>query len=174
MAEVKRKPVPWKYSENAIFKNWLWETPHFIVKIIGEGDITEGGAVFTWSISEKTERGTFIFESSTNRSFREAESEIVEIIAKSWKPQLGYGEYAGDLATTFTISGGKRLNFNEFSGEQVSIVFKNNGTEETRTGQLAIRHYKILVKLDNDKVIEIPPALIKSVEKRVIKKSYLT
>lgn len=161
---VKRKPVPWIYTENALFKNWMWETPHFTVKIIGEGDPLQGGAVFTWSISEKTEKGSFVFESSTSRSFREAELEIVEIIGKSWDKKLGYAEYAGELATTFSIRGGEKLNFEPYLGEHVELSFINGSKQESRSGIFAIRHYKTLLKLDNGKVIEIPPAIITNIK----------
>lgn len=160
---VKRKPVPWIYTENAVFKNWVWNTPNFTVKVIGEGDPLQGGAVFTWSINEKTERGSFVFESSTSRTFREAELEIVEIIAKSWDKKLGYSEYAGELATTFSIHGGKRIDFEPFVGEKVELTFINGDKTDSRIGQFAIRNYKALLQLENNKVIEIPPAIIKEI-----------
>lgn len=157
-----RKPVPWDYSDNGVYKIWEWETPHFIVKIIAEGEIG-AGASYTWSITEKKDGKKYLFEQSTARSFREAELEVVEIIAKSWERRLGYSEYAGELATTFEISGAKKINFEQYLGEPVKVTFNNDDGLQVKNGLLGIKNYSILLKLENNQIIVIPPAKIKEI-----------
>lgn len=159
---LNRKPVPWDYLDNNMFKTWTWETPHFLVRVIAEGEIG-AGASFTWSISEKKNDKTYLFEQSTSRSFREAELEIVEIIAKSWDKKLGYSEYAGDLATTFEIYGGKKINFENYLGEKVRLTYNNDDGLQIKTGLIGIKNYSILLKLDDNQIMVIPPAKIKEI-----------
>lgn len=160
---MKRKPVPWLYTENGIYKNWVWDTPHFQVKIIGEGDQASGGAVFTWQILEKDGKGgTFIFETSTSRSFRESELEIVEIIAKSWDKKLGYDDYAGELATTFQIAGDKRINVESFVGHNVSVFVSEY--PEPLSGVFGLKNYNFILKQAGGHVKVVPPLTVQNIK----------
>jgi hypothetical protein len=160
---MKRKPVPWLYTENGIYKNWTWETKHFTVKVIGEGDLTSGGAVFTWQILEKDDKGSsFIFETSTNRSFREAELEIVETISKSWDKKLGYDEYAGSLATTFTIAGDTKLDVEEFVGHNVELSVREHA--EPLRGVFGLKHYDFILKQSGGQVKVVPPLTVTNIK----------
>lgn len=163
---VRRKPVPWMYKESGEFKFWTWETEHFIVKISGQGDTVGPGAVLAWQILEKKDGTTFSFENGTSFSLRNAEMQIVEIIAKSWDKKYGYDAYAGDLATTFEIYGGSSLNFAEFIGYPVRLVLQaDNMLGSIKDGILGIKNYSILLRTKENKVLVIPPAKIKSVMK---------
>lgn len=161
---VSRKPVPWDYTDNGMFKTWEWVTPHFLVRIIAEGEIG-AGASYSWSITEKKDGKSFLFEQSTSRSFREAELEVVETIAKSWDRKLGYSEYAGDLATTFEIYGGNKINFENYLGEKVKMTFNNDDGLQVKTGLLGLKNYSILLKLEDGHILVIPPAKIKEIIK---------
>lgn len=161
---MQRKPVPWIYSENGVFKNWEWNTPHFKVKVIGEGDIANGDAVFTWQIIEKNEKGDFIFENSTNKSLRACELEIVEIIAKSWDKKHGYDIYAGTLATTFQIYGNEKLNVEEYVGNNVTLKISEEDGDSILTGVFGIKNYNFLLKLKDGKVKVIPPLTVKEIK----------
>lgn len=147
-----------------MFKTWEWETTHFLVRIIAEGEIG-AGASYSWSITEKKDSKSFLFEQSISRSFREAELEVVETIAKSWDRKLGYSEYAGDLATTFETYGGEKINFENYLGEKVRLTFNNDDGLQIKTGLLGIKNYSILLKLDDGHIIVIPPAKIKEIVK---------
>lgn len=160
---MQRKPIPWLYKDNGQYKNWDWETPHFIVKIIGEGSVQEGGAIFNWQIIEKKNGQEYIFEASTSRTFREAENEIVEIIAKSWDKRYGYDIYAGKLATTFQIYGNTKLDIEQFVGHKVKLVISEDGKERTLEGIFAIKNYNFLLKNNNERVISIQPLTVKEI-----------
>ena len=157
---ASRKPVPWNYTDNGVFKTWTWSTPHFTIDIIAEGEIG-AGASYSWSITEKKDGKSYLFEQSMAGSFREAELEIVEIVAKSWDRKLGYSEYAGDLATTFEFYGGRKLNFEPFLGEHVRITFNDDNGLQIKNGLLGLKNYSILLKLENNQILVIPPAKIK-------------
>lgn len=161
---ASRKPVPWDYLDNGMFKTWTWETPHFTARILAEGEIG-AGASYTWSIHEKKDGKTFLFEQSTAQSFRECELEVVEIIAKSWEKKLGYSEYAGDLATTFEISGRTKVNFETYLGEKVRLTFNDDSGLQIKNGLLGIKNYSILLKLEDNHILVIPPAKIKEIAK---------
>ena len=161
---LNRKPVPWAYTDNGMYKIWEWETVDFLVRIIAEGEIG-AGATYTWSISEKKDGKNFLFEQSTARSFREAELEIVEIIAKSWDKKLGYDEYAGELATTFEIYGKAKINFEEYVGQPVRITYNDDEGQQIKKGLLGIKHYSILLKMPDSHIIVIPPAKIREIIK---------
>jgi hypothetical protein len=160
---MNRKPVPWIYVENGAFKNWTWNTPHFAVKIIGEGSPSEGGAVFSWQIIEKSEKGDFIFEASTSRSFRESESEVIEIIAKSWDKRFGYDDYAGALATTFQIYGNTKLNVEEYVGNNVSITLSSSDGDVKAVGVFGLKNYDFILKQSDGKVKVIPTLTVKDI-----------
>jgi hypothetical protein len=159
----KRKPVPWIYVENGRFKNWTWSTPHLIVKVIGEGDVSEGGAVFNWQILEKKNGAEYIFEASTSRSFREAETEILEIIAKSWDKSFGYDEYAGPLATTYQIYGNQKLNVESFVGHNVSLKISDEGGESILSGVFGLKNYNFILRQKDNIVKIIPPLTVKEI-----------
>ena len=159
---ASRKPVPWDYTDNGIFKIWKWVTEHFIAEIIAEGEIG-AGASYSWSITEKKDGKKYLFEQSMATSFREAELEIVEMISKSWDRKLGYSEYAGDLATTFEIYGGRKINLEPFLGEHVRITFNEDNGLQIKIGLLGLKNYSILLKLDNNQILVIPPAKVKDI-----------
>lgn len=157
---ASRKLVPWLFTETKGFRTWIWETQHFVAKIIGEGHDT---ITFSWQIIEKSEKGDFIFETSQSRNFREAELEIVETIAKSWDRKLGYVEYAGDLAYTYTIASGEKINFEKFIGNHVNIKYSSSYDEAESNGILGLKNYNILIKQENGKVIVVPPGAIRNI-----------
>ena len=158
-----RKPIPWLYTETKGFRTWTWETPQFRAKIIGEG-ASETQSI-SWQIIEKSDKGEFIFENSQSRNFREAELEVAETVAKSWDRKYGFTEFAGDLAYTFAIATGDRINFEPYIGERVRMTYSSNYDVAENKGLLGIKNYDVLLKQDDGKVVVIPPGAIREISK---------
>lgn len=158
-----RKPIPWEYTDNASVKIWEWFTKDFKVTILSEGS---GRKSFGWKIIDCSQGRDIPFESSISNSFNEAVDTILELIGKSYTPSLGYGAYAGELATTFTVASGMKLDFAPLVGETVIVkVIDDNLVERILTGSLQISNYLIKIIVDSTSAVSVPPERIKDIQK---------
>lgn len=158
-----KKAAPWVFSENAFIKSWIWKTPHFEARIMSSpaGD-------FTWKVIDITGSTPTTIGTSEVDSFQTAEDEALEIIGKSYPRKLGYYAYAGDLATTFTLHNGQKVNLGTYYGQNVILTVFNKKspmTPHTISGTLTINHYKVLVKTDTSTQVSIPPEYIMKIRK---------
>lgn len=161
-----RKPVPWIHKQNPLVTSWVWDTPHFIATIFAEG--MSAKKMFNWKINDKSTGVPVPFDSSTAKDYNEAAEAILEVVGKAYDRTLGYQDYAGDLATTFTVFDGKRINLAPLIGETISLLIYNEEDENDDiqvTGQFDIRHYDVAVRGDADTLVLINPAYIKSIRK---------
>lgn len=161
-----RKPIPWVYTDGEIAKFWIWKTPEFEVRIFAEGRIGARTS-FGWKITDLSRGREIPFDSSVATTFQEAVDTILEIIGKSYPRKLGYLTYAGDLATTFQIGTGQKLDFASFSGESVIVkIVADDGAETVLVGVLQVENYLIKVRSEDNIVTSFPPARIKDVQKQ--------
>jgi hypothetical protein len=160
---MTRKAAPWVFSENAFMKTWIWKTPHFETRIISSpaGD-------FTWKVVDITGSEPNTIGTSEVQSFQDAEDEVLEVIGKSYPRKLGYQAYAGDLATTFTLHNGQRIDLGRYYGQNVILTVFNKKspmTPHTIAGILTINFYKVLIKTDTNSQVSIPPEYIMQIRK---------
>lgn len=161
-----RKPVPWVYTDGNMVKFWNWKTPEFEVKVFAEGR-TGARTSFGWKITDLSRGREIPFDSSVATTFQEAVDTILEIIGKSYPRKLGYLAYAGELATTFQIGTGQKIDFASFSGENVIVkIVADDGAETILVGVLQVENYLIKIRSDDNVVTSFPPARIKDVQKQ--------
>lgn len=148
-------PIPWDHKASAIVSSWTWTTPHFSVTIFAEGLQTK--KMYNWKVLDLTSGTAVPFDSGVAYSFSEATDNILELIGKSYAPELGYQAYAGALATTFTIYDGKKYDFQPAIGEQViARVYNAEGLEISLTGLFNIQNYDFTLRSSGQDII-IPP-----------------
>ena len=82
------------------------------------------------------------------RNFSDAEKQIREFIGKSFSEALGYKKWAGDLANTFVISSGERVNFTPYLGHACTLTVINEKNEEVQlSGKLQVQNYNLIVEV---------------------------
>lgn len=152
--KVIKEPIPWHIEDSSIFTSWIWETDHFVLTIFGEGSEKK---VFNWKIAEKSSGRPLVFDEGSGVSFKDCVDQSVEIIAKSWDRKLGYQKYAGDLATTFVIADGRKIDFSSLVGTTVTVTAKDSeGSHTILTGALDTHFYDIAISTDNTTLTIIP------------------
>jgi hypothetical protein len=161
-----KKPIPWEFIDGDVAQFWIWTTPDFEVRIFAEGKL--GGRVsFGWKITDKSQGRNIPFDSSMSPSFQEAVDTVLEIIGKSYPVKLGYRAYAGELATTFEISNGRKIDFAPLIGENVVIrILEEDGSEKILVGGLDVDKYSIQIRTDDSTATRFPPARIKDIQKQ--------
>lgn len=155
------KNIPWEFSNLPDSSRlWRWKTQHFDVQVRTEGGGTQHGVV----VLDLT-RGRPIPDFSVIAlSFKEAEYEVLNFIGKAYPRALGYREYAGDIATTFEIGTGQRINFALLEGHQVLLVITDSRRVTQRIeGTLSVVNHSIEIRLESGKVASIPPLLIQEI-----------
>lgn len=160
---VETEAIPWRHhvTVGGGPRIWRWETPHFVVTIIGEGQS------FQWEVGDLIGSSDGIPVPLTDGrtvTFHDADSAIREVVGKSYAPSLGYGRFAGRLATTFRIATDEEIDFAQFHGTRV-VVTVGLGKGETTlvAGQAAVQHYELIVAKDNREVVKIQPHRIRSI-----------
>jgi hypothetical protein len=158
---MSTKSVPWRFNENPPLQQWKWTTEHFLAQIIDDG-ASMGGV--TWSVFDITGVENKILKTARANTFREAEKGLLEYVGKSWDKRLGYVEYAGDLIYDFEISTGKKISFKDFLGEEVALTFLTETGQETKKGTFGIKNHSLLLKLEDGRILDIPPTIIKEIK----------
>lgn len=168
----QRTSIPWAHTSSAIISLWVWETPHFVVTISREGMSVK--KMFNWKIVDKSTGVSQNFESGPDVSFESAVDTALEIIAKAYPRELGYQQYAGELATTFTVANGRRYNFASAIGENVIVrALDENNEEQLYTGLFDTQNYSFIVSSGNKDVTMIPPGRVLDVVKEFGMSSFL-
>jgi hypothetical protein len=167
-----KKRIPWDFSESTLISVWLWNTEHFEARIFAEGK--NDRKAYSWKIVDKTQGLEIPFDSNMVASFAEAQTEIIEVIGKSYDPRLGYQAYAGELATTFAIADGTRFDFGPIRGASVVVKYVDKeGEERVAVGSIQIDHYDILVVQDATTALRLPPNKIRDINEEFSSISYL-
>lgn len=162
-----RKAIPWIHRTNPLVTSWVWETDHFVATIFSEG-LGAGKKMFNWKINDKSSGASVPFESSASKDFNEAVEGLLEVIGKSYDRVLGYQEYSGDLATTFTVFTGQKIDLSPLIGETITLLIYNEHDELNDimiSGQFDISHYDIVLQADDQTTVKINPAYVKSIKK---------
>lgn len=150
-----REPVDWNFVESASVQIWTWQTEHFEVRIFGEGTDRR---VYQWIINDRSNGNDRVFEEGSNDSFADAQDMILEILAKSYPQKLGYRKYAGELATTFKVSDGRKLDFGPLEGYDVTVTYEDNEGQRTNAiGTLSVANWAVRVRVDGSSAVKIPP-----------------
>ena len=150
-----RTQVNWHFVESASVQIWTWSTPHFEVRVFGEGTDRR---VYQWIVNDRSNGIDRVFEEGSNDSFVDAQDTVLEIIAKSYPQSLGYREYAGELATTYKMADGRKLDFGPLEGSDVSVRYTDNeGNEADAIGTLSTTNWAIRVRIDSVTSVKIPP-----------------
>jgi len=156
-------PVPWRYHESGGLRVWNWETKHFYANVTSD----EGGP-FLWEVHDGSGRAPRLLASGETPTFTHAENAVREVVGKSYRPALGYLEYAGSLAMTFALSSGQRIDLSPFLGHLCSVtVLLEDRTTRLVAGHFSIYHYDVLLEQANGTVLKIHPASIVSITREV-------
>jgi hypothetical protein len=159
-----RQPISWVHRSNPLITSWIWETPHFVLTIFAEGLNVK--KMYNWKINDKSKGFPVPFDSAPAESFQASVDAAVEVIAKSYPRELGYQAYAGDLATTFTVGNGRRINFASLIGDMVVLTARNANNEDTLiTGIFDIRNYDIVIQTGEATGVVIPPERVMAIHK---------
>jgi hypothetical protein len=147
------EPIPWTYTDAPGVLLWTWVTEHFVARITGtevENEDDPGGRRFIrsyqWEVSDlmRTSQGIprLLVEGAAG-DFDEAERLVRENLGKLYDPRLGYRRFAGELAFTFTLSTGERVDVSELLGTKCTVtVLMPDGAQRTVSGDLDVDHYK--------------------------------
>ncbi len=155
----ERRAIPWVFVDSPLLKAWTWTTPHFESKILSMGAKDS----YTWKVVDKTGSPSTVIGAGEFNSFTGAEEELLELIGKAYPISLGYQAYAGDLATTFVIRSGKKVDLSAYLGGNVIVdVFdkKNPEFPLTIVGLFSLSNYKVHIKTDRNSISVIPPEFI--------------
>lgn len=144
-------PIPWAFTDTPGLLQWSWVTEHFVARVNGtevDAEHVDRRQVrtYAWEISDlvrKQQGVPRLLVQGIATSFDEAEGLVREHIGKMYDPRLGYRRYSGELAFTFTLSTGQRIDVSEYIGTRCSItVLMPDRTERTVSGDLDVVHYK--------------------------------
>lgn len=150
------RPIPWAFINHDLMKRWVWQTPHFEVVVTSDFNS------YSWVVTDlmKSADGLFLTEGRT-RDFQTTENEVREAIGKSYPAKLGYREYAGGFASTFTIATGARLDFAQHSGQVVVVkVRMPDGTDQPFVGTVRAVNYEVHVTPESGSAVRIQPSHI--------------
>lgn len=150
--------IPWRYVDLDLIEVWLWETPHFEAKVTAEPHS------FAWEVGDLVVPDLGHprwLTGGRTPDFAGAEAAIRETIGKSYPVGAGYRPYAGHLATTFAVAGGRRLDFGPFHGTRALITVRMPGGEDQSfLGQCTISHHELLLALDTGQQVRIQPSYV--------------
>lgn len=152
-------PIPWHHDLSDLQAVWLWETEAFIVKVLG--DVHSCYYTVTDKLADPA-KPELIADGQT-ASFHQAEMRVRELIGKAYNPNLGFRKYAGNLATTFTISTGNRIDFGPYEGQMVTVeVFTGNSSTRALTGELRIENFLVSL-IKGETHVNIRPTHVKTI-----------
>lgn len=159
-----RKAIPWIFKTNPLMKSWSWNSDHFDATIMG----SPGSPVATWRVVDKSGSTPTQIGMGEDDTFLAAQDSVLELVSKSYPTKCGYTAYAGDLATTFNIKNGKRVDLSTYVGSQVIVEAFNKKDPSRNTilmGTLSVSHFNVELKTDQNRVLVIPPAFIINIKK---------
>lgn len=149
--------IPWSYESSDFGSVWLWHTPHFTVTVNGDNRSCY------YQIADKSadpggQPRTLV--DGRAATFEQAELLIRGALGKAYDPTLGYGRFAGPLATTFPIATGVATDLGVFTGQEVDIVALNSdGSESSFTGIGRVEHYDFLLDIGTS-TLRISPSYL--------------
>jgi len=154
-------PVPWRYHETGGLRVWNWETKHFYANIT-----SDDGGPFVWEVHDGSGRAPRLLASGETSTFTYAENAVREVVGKSYRPALGYLEFAGSLAMTFALANGQRIDLSPFLGHicSVTVLLEDRSTRAVH-GQFSIYHYDVLLEQSNGTVLKIQPSSIVAISR---------
>lgn len=151
--------IPWSHEQGDFGSVWKWITPHFEVTVTGN----DRSCYF--QVADKSANPTAApkpLADGQAPTFEQAERQVRTIVGKSYDPALGYGIFAGSLATTFLISTGQEIDLGPFVGRTVEVTaVDQNGQEGTYTGVAHVRHYDLY--LAGQQTLRISPSYIRTI-----------
>lgn len=156
---INRIPVPWLYNDTVLVKSWTWKAKHFDAKILTGGN----GDGYSWKVVDKSGAEPKPLATGEELDFVAAENQVLELIGKAYPQNLGYHAYAGELATTFTLHNGRKMNFAPYSGSSVIVEVYNAKAPQSPyvvSGILTIKNYKIVIKTDRTNIAVTPEQII--------------
>jgi hypothetical protein len=151
-------PIPWRYADSPMAKMWFWETEHFLVTVTAEPNS------FYWELGDMIQPNDgaprFLTEGRA-ADFAAAERAIREAVGKCYHPKLGYGRWAGPLATTFQLANGRSADLGEFEGQRCLVQIKRpDGLIQQIIGYVRIMNYEIELDPESTAPVRIQPAHI--------------
>lgn len=153
--------IPWRFQEASGTRLWRWVTNHFVATIIGENNSAQ------WDVSDlmNSVDGTpILLTEGRTPTFADAEQQVREIVGKSYPPSLGYRQWAGKYATTFTLADGTNVDLAQFHGcDIVVVVGLGQGNTTQIIGQAFVEHYELRVAMDNGETVTVLPHRIRSI-----------
>lgn len=176
------KQIPWEYTSTMEYQIWKWVTEHFTAMIrttvnpeadalaqkefqtlSGESSSPRRG-MYSSVITDVTRGRKQIILNEIAFSFDDAAKQILETVGKAYPVTTNYREYAGDLATTFTIADGRRINFGPLEGTKVVLTVNTEHGPKKITGSLLVKNYKIEIVVESGGKAVIPPFVITEVD----------
>lgn len=176
------KQIPWDYTSTMEYQIWKWVTEHFTATIrttvnpevdaltqkefqtlSGESSGYRRG-VYSSVITDVTRGRKQIILNEIAFSFDDAVKQILETVGKAYPATTNYREYAGDLATTFTIADGRRVNFGPLEGTKVVLTVNTEQGPKKIAGSLLVKNYKIEIVVESGGKAVIPPFVITDVD----------
>lgn len=139
--------IPWRQSSVTLGGSvWVWDTPHFTVTVTGN----ERSCYYRIDDKSANPSGEpETLDDGIRSSFNEAEDAVRETIGKSYPSSLGYSQYTGPYATTFTLFTGETVDFGPLSGRLLTVaVVQEDSTTVDYTGKVYPFHYSIVVEAD--------------------------
>lgn len=140
-------PIPWSHQISDFGAVWRWETKHFVVTVNGDARSCY------FQIADKVSNpggDPRPFQDGRTATFEQAELLIREVIGKAYKPALGYGQFAGSLATTFRLANGQDVDLGPYTGHMtVATILNPDGTTADYTGIARVEHYELVLAGDN-------------------------
>lgn len=159
------RSIPWRLDTSSSFSLWVWETEHFRCTV----QTDQHRVTFSWDITDHSQGKPSHLADGLCGSLRDAEDKIRGTIGKSYPPTLGYQQYAGRFATTFTIFTGEEIDFGPLRATKVILQVRvvENGSIRIKRyiGRLDIDHYNIRIVPEHGNATVIPPSRITSVQR---------
>lgn len=156
-------PIPWVYSDLPGILMWTWVSDHFVAKITGTevlGGDERTIRSYSWELADlmKTNQGLpRVLVEGVAGDFDEADGYIREHVGKCYDPRLGYQQYAGSLANTFTLASGERVDVSALVGSRCTVtVLMADGSTESAAGDFSVHHYMWRLR-NGDEFLEIRP-----------------
>lgn len=165
-------PVPWQYTDQASTVQWTWLTEHLVARIWADAIELDGERhvrSYAWEVCDRMTVGDglprLLVEGQAS-TFVEAERCVREHVGKAFDPRLGYRDYAGTEATTFTLASGERRDLGPLLGSRCHVtVILEGGERAVVSGDLSVRNYSIVLR-EGDRTRVLVPEHIASVSHR--------
>lgn len=149
-------PIPWAHSTSDFGSIWQWETSAFLVTVNGD----QKSVYYQIADRMVDAKNPKPFADGQASSFEQAERAIRETIGKAYPASMGFQQYAGNLATTFMLGNGQRVDLGLYVGRRVTAkVASREGQTEEYTGVASVKHYDFVLT-EGEEAIKITPSYI--------------